>query len=140
MKQAARTPTRPSRESALSDRRPSRAWAGGDRWRPALALATALALCGSGACFGPATVDRERDAGRLAAARHERVETLRRLIDEDHATLQAIVSEERGEQARPIYAEPAVQAIARRLGPHEDELARLLAEAPHDDGASRMPR
>lgn len=140
MKTAVRIPTRPSPGSASSDRRPSRA-AGGARWRVALTGLAAMALCGSGACTaGPGPGDREPDAERLAVVRAERVETLRRTIAEDHETLQAIVSAERGEQATPIYAEPAVEAIARRLGPHEDELARLLEEASSDGAASRMPR
>jgi hypothetical protein len=99
-----------------------------------------MTLCGSSACLGPGPGDREADPERLAAVRAERVETLRRAIAEDHETLQTIVSTERGEQAPPIYAEPAVQAIARRLGPHEDELTRLLSEATSDDDAARMPR
>ena len=141
MKKAVRTPTtRPSPESALPDRRSTDA-AREDRWLPALASAAALVLFGSAACTGPGGPGgREPDAERLEAARAERVETLRRLIAEDHETLQAIVIKERGEQATPIYAEPAVRAIARRLGPHEDELARLLSAPTHDDGTSRMPR
>ena len=101
-----------------------------------------MVLCGSTACTGTGSGPghRELDAERLAVARAERVEALRRAIAEDHETLQAIVSAERGEQATPIYAEPVVQAIARRLGPHEDELARLLTEANPDDEAAGLPR
>ncbi len=139
MNEAVCTPTRPSPGSALPDRRPS----GADRgspWLLALTGAAAIVLCGAAACRGTGPSHRELDAERLAVARAERVEALRSAIAEDHETLQAIVSAERGEQATPIYAEPAVRAIARRLGPHEDELARLLTEANPDDDASGLSR
>lgn len=138
MKKAVRTPTRPSPASAWPDGRPSGAAHEG-RWLVVLAGAAAILLCGSAACTRPGSVGRELDAAGRAAARGARVEALRRTIAEDHETLQAIVSAERGVQATPIYAEPQVEAIARRLGPHEDELARLLSETPPDD-APRMPR
>jgi len=95
-----------------------------------------MALCCAAACAGPGSGDRQPDA----AGRTARIEALRQAIAEDHETLQTIVSTERGEQAPPIYAEPAIRAIARRLGPHEDELARLLGEASSDGDASRLRR
>lgn len=119
---------KPDRSSSPLGRRP--------RWLQTrdIAAAAAAAVVTVSACASSVPVE-PLEGERLEASRAHRVQALRAAIAEDHATLQRRVSEERGELAPPLYVDSEIRAIARRLGPHEEELARLLSTQPTGDPA-----
>lgn len=97
------------------------------------ALAGALLGCAVGA-----SVERDRhtqteadraqtEADRAEADRAARIAALRAAIERDHAKLKILVSTAREGSEPPLHEDPEIRAIARRLGPHEDELEQLLA-------------
>ncbi|HKK52458.1 MAG TPA: hypothetical protein VKA74_12760 [Myxococcota bacterium] len=92
------------------------------------ALASALLGCAVGASFErdrhPQT---EADRAQTEADRAARITALRAAIEQDHAKLKILVSTAREGSEPPLHEDPELRAIARRLGPHEDELELLLA-------------
>ena len=62
--------------------------------------------------------------------RAERIETLRRAIAEDHASLEDLITQPRQPEPAPaLHRNPEIQAIAERLADHQRELAQLEALA-----------
>ena len=56
-----------------------------------------------------------------------RIEALRDAIERDHADLATLVTEPQEEASDVLEQYPQFEPIARRLGAHEQELARLEA-------------
>lgn len=85
-----------------------------------LRTAILAALLGLGCASepGPQEIGSEPDPA-------QRISELEAAIARDHATLQSYVSRPREEADRPLYEEPEVRAIARRLGAQERELEQL---------------
>ncbi|MBW2422807.1 MAG: hypothetical protein JRG86_01065 [Deltaproteobacteria bacterium] len=86
----------------------------------ALRTAILAALLGLGCASEPAP---QEIGGESDPA--EQMRELEAAIARDHAILQSYVSRPREETDRPLYEEPEIRSIARRLGAQERELERL---------------
>jgi hypothetical protein len=83
-------------------------------------------VIGASACLGgrPETDD---DVANDPQRRAERIAVLEQAIDQDHETLQNLISEPRQADDSKLYDDPEMRAIAGRLTAHVDELDRLKA-------------
>lgn len=116
-------PTERPRIRPRGARKPGRS--GGKSFCAEITTAIAAIACLSAACATPeaAPVDPASDP----AWRSSRIESLRRAIDEDHATLEAMITRPGGGDTNALHEDPELRAIALRLGEREDELDRLEA-------------
>lgn len=93
----------------------------------ALATTTFLAIVGL-ACFGAGreTPDPAMSDPQLRAAR---IEELKQAIDQDHARLEDLITQPRGEDSVPLHDNAEMREIAARLTELERELDRFEAAA-----------
>ena len=61
-----------------------------------------------------------------SAARQNRIASLQTSIEEDHNTLEALVSGQRDDSDGPLHENKDLRAIAERLSRNEEELEMLL--------------
>lgn len=97
------------------------------RGKHALAVVALFSIAGF-ACLG-ARSETDDPTASDPQSREERIEELRQAIERDHVTLEDLITRPLAEADAPLYDDPEMRAIARRLTEQVRALERLEAAA-----------